>query len=218
MRVAYTGDPPKKIPPGLWCYRVDRKRVVIGGALSDGGGLFHWLKKNLVLPKDAAAQIAKRSPESSGLTFLPFLAGERSTGYHESARGAVLGLTSATNTVDILQAALESVAYRFAEIHDQLNTVVRIKEIVASGGALRESPVWTQIIADVLGRDLTMNDVQESSSRGAVLLALESIGKMVNIDKSTVSAERSVKADRARIGLYRKARDRHAESYKLLIR
>ena len=218
MRVAYTGDPPKKIPPGLWCYRVDRKRVVIGGALSDGGGLFHWLKKNLVLPKDAAAQIAKRSPESSGLTFLPFLAGERSTGYHESARGAVLGLTSATNTVDILQAALESVAYRFAEIFDQLNKVVKIKAIVASGGALRESPVWTQIIADVLGRDLTMNDVQESSSRGAVLLALESIGKMVNIDKSTVSAERSIKADRDRTGLYRKARDRHAESYKLLIR
>lgn len=218
MRVAYAGAPPKKIPAGLWCYRVDRTRVVIGGALSDGGGLYQWLKKNLQLPKDAEDQIAKRQSGAHDLTFLPFLAGERSTGYHETASGAVLGLISATDAVDILQAAFESVAFRFAEIHDQLNKVVKVKEIVASGGALRDSPVWTQIIAAVLGRDLTMNGVHESSSRGAVLLALESIGKMVNIEKSTVSAERSVKADRNCTSLYRKARDRHAESYKLLIR
>jgi gluconokinase len=218
MRVAYAGAPPKKIPDGLWCYRVDRKRVVIGGALSDGGGLYHWLKQNVKLPKDAEEQIAKRAPDAHGLTFLPFLAGERSTGYHESAAGAVLGLTSATGSVDILQVALESVAYRFAEIFDQLNSVVRIKEIVASGGALRRSPVWTQIIADVLGHDLSMNDVQESSSRGACLLALESIGKMVNIEKFPESAKRTIKVTRDRTGLYRKARNRHADIYKLVIR
>jgi hypothetical protein len=63
-----------------------------------------------------------------------------------------------------------------------------------------------------------MNDVSESSSRGAVLLALESIGKMVNIEKLPVSAERSIKANRNRTGLYRKARSRHADIYKLLIR
>ena len=125
MRVAYRGVPPKKIPHGLWCYRVDRKRVVIGGALSDGGGLYHWLRGNLKLPKDAEAQIAKRVPGAHGLIFMPFLAGERSTGYYESAAGALLGLTSATDSIDILQAALESVAYRFAEIFDQLNSVVK---------------------------------------------------------------------------------------------
>ena len=72
---------------------------------------------------------------------------------------------------------MESVAYRFAEILKQLNRVVKVEEIVASGGALRESPVWTQIITDVLGRDLTINNAEESSSRGAVLLVLEKIGK-----------------------------------------
>ena len=58
-------------------------------------------------------------------TFLPFLAGERSTGYHENAQGSVLGLQTSTDTIDIVQAALESVAYRFAEIFDQLNSVGR---------------------------------------------------------------------------------------------
>ena len=60
MRVAYAGDPPAQIPDGLWCYRIDRQRVILGGALSDGGGLYHWLKQNLLLPKDADEQIAMR--------------------------------------------------------------------------------------------------------------------------------------------------------------
>ena len=218
MRVAYAGEPPKKIPDGLWCYRIDRKRVVIGGALSDGGGLFHWLKEHLKLPNDAEAHIAKRAPGAHGLTFLPFLAGERSTGYHESAQGAVLGLTSATDSVDILHAALESVAYRFAEILEQLNKVVTITEIIASGGALRESPVWAQIIADVLGRDLSMNSVQESSSRGAVLLALESIGKINEIKLLSTANYRKTMTDQNRSDLYRMARKHHTDFYKLLIR
>ena len=155
LRVAYAGDAPKKIPAGLWCYRIDRKRVIMGGALSDGGGLYRWLKDNLKLDgtdDEIETEIEHRVPDSHGLTFLPFLAGERSTGYHENAHGTILGLKSATDAIDITQAALESVAYRFAEIYDQLNDVAKIKEIIASGGALRESPVWTQIIADILAQ------------------------------------------------------------------
>ncbi|MEP6945606.1 MAG: gluconokinase [Acidobacteriota bacterium] len=193
MRVSYKGDPPAKIPSGLWCYRVDRQRVIIGGALSDGGGLYRWLKDTLRLPADAEEQIERRPPGSDDLTFLPFVAGERSTGYNENARGAILGLRSATDPVDILQAAMESVAYRFAEIFQQLSSVLDIREIVASGGALRDSPVWTQIIADVLGRDITLTTAHESSSRGAVLLALESIGKIEGIGKTPAAPSVTVK-------------------------
>jgi gluconokinase len=39
MRVCFEGKPPPGVPPELWCYRADRKRSVVGGALSDGGGL-----------------------------------------------------------------------------------------------------------------------------------------------------------------------------------
>ncbi|HEX3102020.1 MAG TPA: gluconokinase [Pyrinomonadaceae bacterium] len=217
MRVAYPGEPPAKIPDGLWCYRIDRKRVILGGALSDGGGLYRWLKDNLKLPKDAEAEISRRGAAAHGLSFLPFLAGERGTGYHESATGAVLGLQSSNDAIDILQAAMESVAYRFAELSDQLNSVVKVKEIVASGGALRESPVWTQIIADVLGRDLTMSGASESSSRGAVLLALESIGKIENIETSPMpNANRTAYHPKCH-AIYKSAREQHREDYKLIL-
>ncbi len=218
MRVAYAGEPPDQIPDGLWCYRIDRKRVVIGGALSDGGGLYHWLKLNLKLPKDSDEQIAMREPGSHGLTFLPFLAGERSTGYHESATGAIVGLRSATDPTDILLAALESVAFRFAEIYDRLLSAANIQRIVVTGGALRESPVWAHIIADVLGRDLTLNSVSESSSRGAVLLALENIGKMVGTEISSPSNDQQISFDKRRRSVYRNIRQEHKNLYNLLFK
>ncbi len=218
MRVAYAGLPPAKIPHGLWCYRVDRKRVILGGALSDGGGLYRWLKDNLKLPAQAKTEIPRRGAAAHGLTFLPFLAGERSTGYHESATGAVLGLQSSTDSIDILQAAMESVAYRFAEVFDQLNSIVKIKEIVASGGALRESPVWTQIIADVLGRDLTISAAGESSSRGAVLLALESIGKIENVEALPLQIAKQTAFHPQCHAIYKRARQQHRADYKLILR
>ncbi len=220
MRVAYRGDVPEKIPRGLWCYRIDRERVIIGGALSDGGGLFHWLKNNLKLngtDDEIENEIKKRQPDEHGLTFLPFLAGERSTGYHETAYGAILGLKSATDSIDIVQAALESVAYRFAEIYDQLNGVLKIKSIIASGGALRESPVWTQIICDVLAQKMSLPDTHEASSRGAVLLALEAIGKIEDISKLKTPEGTKFNFDKKRTAIYQEARKRHNEIYNLLV-
>lgn len=220
MRVAYKGDPPREVPPGLWCYRIDRERVIIGGAISDGGGLYRWLKNILKidLPDDVLEnQIAKRKPGGHGLVFLPFVAGERSTGYHESASGGVLGLHSSTDPIDILQAALESVAYRFADIFDQLKQAVRIKEIIASGGALRESPVWTQVIADVLEKDLMLPDVREASSRGAVLHALQAIGELGDMVKLTPPSGKTYASGKKNRSLYRAARAKHDAVYKKVI-
>ncbi len=220
MRVAFEGDVPGKIPHGLWCYRIDRRRVILGGALSDGGGLYFWLKKNFRLKKNddkTEAKIEKRAADGHGLTFLPFLAGERSTGYHEDASGALLGLKSAHDKIDIVQAALESVAFRFAEIYDQLNEVCEIKEIIASGGALRESPIWTQIICDVLAQDMNLPDTREASSRGAILLALETAGKIKKIAELETPNGTEFKFNKENHEIYKKARARHRKFYELLL-
>ena len=220
MRVAFEGEVPDKIPFGLWCYRIDREKIIIGGALSDGGGLYYWLKKNFRLKKDddkTEAKIERREADAHGITFLPFLAGERSTGYHEDASGAMIGLRSSHNKIDIVQAALESVAYRFAEIYDQLNSVSEIKEIIASGGALRESPVWTQIICDVLAQNMNLPDTREASSRGAVLLALETSGEANDIEDLATPKGQAFAFDEENHKIYQKARKRHEKFYKLLL-
>lgn len=213
MRVVYRGEPPEEIPQGLWCYRVDRKRVVIGGALSDGGGLYQWLLDNLKLASNAEAEIANRGAAAHGLIFLPFLAGERSTGYNESATGAIFGLSASHDSVDILQAGLEGVAYRFAEIYDRLKNVTKIRNIVASGGALRNLPLWTQIIADVFGVSVHISPARESSSRGAVLLALETLGKIENIESLPIREPEMVSFHPECHAIYQKARKQHLSFY-----
>jgi len=213
MRIAYRGEPPNKIPEGLWCYRVDHDRVIIGGALSDGGSLIQWLKENLRLPPNFESLIARREADSHGLTFLPFLNGERSTGYHENAGGTIVGLTSSTDTIAIAQAAMEAVAYRFAGIFDQLKQITEIDKIVGSGGALRASPVWAQMIADVLGREIAMIDVPEASLRGAVLLVLETIGNIEGTEQVLPGRRRIFGPNVERHAIYQEARARHKRFY-----
>jgi sugar (pentulose or hexulose) kinase len=81
-----------------------------------------------------------------------------------------------------------------------------------SGGALRESPVWSQIVADVLGRDLTVSDVPEAALRGAVLLALESLGKIESIDQFSSTACQTLHHPECHKA-YLQARERHEELY-----
>jgi gluconokinase len=156
---------------GLFLYWLDRRRVVEGGSLSDGGGLPNWLAHTL---RDAGGSLADRDPDSHGLTFLALLGGERGPGWHQHASGAIAGLTFETTPLDIRQAALEGVAFRFAAIADLMPEV---REIVASGGALLHDRDWLQIVADALGRPIVTSGVQEASLRGAAVLTLERLGE-----------------------------------------
>ncbi len=173
-----------EIPPGLWCYRVDAKRFVLGGALSNGGSVYAWLKRTLQLPsdEDLETQLAKMAPGEHGLTVMPLFAGERSTGWRADARAAITGMSAHTSPAEIVRASLESVALRFRNVYDvMLTSIGAPREIFASGGALLHSPVWTRMMADALGRQVRACVEKEATSRGAALLALERIGAISNI-------------------------------------
>jgi gluconokinase len=171
------------IPAGLWCYRLDPHRAILGGALSNGGEVYAWLKRTLAIPKDAEARLEAAEPGGHGLTVLPFLAGERSPYWRADLRGVIAGLSLSTGPFEILHASLESVALRFREIYGALSSALGAPaEVIASGGALLHSPAWTQMMADTLGRPVVASTELEASSRGAALYALERIGAIPGLD------------------------------------
>jgi len=170
LRTVYETERPQP-RAGLFLYRVDERRAVEGGALSDGGNLYHWLTQTL---KGADGSLRRRDPDSHGLTFLALLGGERSPGWHPRATGAVRGLTLDTTPLDLRQAALEGVAFRFAEV---LDLMPEVEELVATGGALLKDRDWVQIMADALARPITLSRVKEASLRGAAVLTLERLGE-----------------------------------------
>ena len=217
MRVVFTGEPPEQLSSALWSYRVSQDRVVVGGALSDGGGLFQWLIESMNLdPVVLQQELVTLEPDSHGLTILPFWSGERSIGWLADARGGIFGLRQQTKPVEIVCAALESIAYRFALIARALDHIAPDARIVASGNALRSSPVWPQIIADVLGRPLLYGGSAEASMRGAALLALEAVGKIESIEEDSVSVEQVFEPDMSRHARYQEGLARQEEIYNRL--
>lgn len=215
LRLMYRGEQPSQIPAELWCYRADDKRVILGGALSDGGNLYVWLRDSLlgVDEKWIENSLAELEPDAHGLTILPFWAGERSTGWSLKAKGTILGLTNKTQPIEILRATMEAVAYRFALIHRALTPFAPDATIIASGTALRASPVWIKILADVLGRPVTLSTTSESSTRGAALLALEAAGKIANIETRKVGAGTTFEPDLSRHARYQEGLERQQKIY-----
>jgi len=209
-----------EIPRGLWTYRVDRRRVVQGGALSDGGNVFAWLTDNLRVdpPADLEGEIASLPPDSHGLTILPFLAGERSPNWHTDARAALVGMTLDTKAVHIVRASLEAIAYRFAAVFDIVREVIpESKGFIASGAALAHSPIWVQIMSDVLGQPIVTSAAPEATSRGAALLVLEALGAVTHLGDlpAPLGQQHAPIAEHART--YRAAIERQQRLYGLLI-
>lgn len=173
-----------EIPPGLWCYRVDRERAVMGGAISSGGEVFAWMKQTLRLPDadETERQLAAMVPGAHRLTMLPYFAGERSTGWRSDVRAAIAGMGVATMAIDILRASLEAVALQFRNIYDLMTrSIPKPERIIASGGALLHSPAWTSMMADALSRPVLACLEPEATARGAALLALERMGVIHDI-------------------------------------
>jgi gluconokinase len=209
------------IPWGVWGYRADARRVVMGGALNDGGSLLDWLRETLRLPplEEAERRVGALEPDAHGLTVLPLWAGERSPGWASDARGAIAGLRLHTTSLEMLRAALEAVALYFARIEAILGRAVpEAREVIATGGALLHSPAWLQIMADVLGRPVLASAEPEASSRGAALLALEALGALPDgIEALVPETERVYQPVSAHTERYRAAAERQARLYEALV-
>jgi gluconokinase len=191
-----TNDPRTRvapIPKSLWEYRGGPGCILVGGATNEGGSTIAWLRRCLQLPDPPAleAHLASMPPDAHGLTILPFLAGERSPGWNGDARGLIDGLNLHTQPLHLVRAMLEAIAYRFAVIHrdleDYLAAIAGTREpqrrpVIASGGALRASPAWMQILADVLDRTVVASAESASTARGAVLVVLRAMGALADLE------------------------------------
>ena len=199
------------IPEGLWCYRLDRAHVVLGGALSNGGNVYAWMRNTLKLPPTEEIELAITAgePDSHRLTMLPFLAGERSPDWSLTAHAAIAGLRLDTGPLELVRAGMESVALRLALIQGLLRgSFPTMRTIVASGGALRQSPAWAQIVTDALGVPLAVAEDHEASSRGAALIALQVVGAIPSAADVEPPPTTVLVPTPSRTAIYRRALDR----------
>jgi gluconokinase len=163
-------------PRGLWRYRVDKNRSIVGGALSNVGNVMVWARENFRLADDWQDVVAAMPPGAHGLTVLPFLAGERAPLWNGSARLVMEGAGWNTDASAMMRAVLEGASLRFAAIARELLALAPQAQLVFSGGALERVPLWQTIVCDAIGALLVQSLESEASARGAALLALEALG------------------------------------------
>ena len=177
IRQLISGTTPT-LPSGLWAYRMDADRTLVGSAMSDCGRVLDWCRNQLQLPPEIeaieASDVFTTPPEAGTPLVIPFLSGERGTKWRDSSRAMMANVSASTTSQDILRGALEGVALSFLRIADQLKEMGgEPEQIVLSGGMTGAIPSWLHLLADALGAPIDHVDVSRSTMRGSAVLALE---------------------------------------------
>ncbi len=119
--------------------------------------------------------IDKIAPGSNGLITLPYFAGERTPINDPQAKGILFGLTLAHTRRHMYRSALEAVGY---SVNQQLRIMmshdVPIDQIFAVGGGVK-NPLWMQIVADIVGKEISTPAITVGASFGDALMAASGI-------------------------------------------
>jgi xylulokinase len=198
----FTNNPVK---PFRGLNHIDPNRWILAGEMETGGGALMWFR-------DAFCQEEARLAEQSGLStyqvlsqmvdsvepgserllFAPWLSGERAPVLDHYARGAWVGLSLSHTKAHLARAVMEGVAYHMRWICESIEALgLPIGAINAIGGGCT-SPVWTQILSDVMGRQLhIVEHPLEAGAMGAALTvavgmgvypSMDSVDELIHID------------------------------------
>ena len=184
----------------------DRDEFALEGSVFSAGSAVQWLRDNLGLLESApeSESIATSVADCAGVYLVPAFEGLGAPHWNPDARGALVGLTRATDRRHIVRAALESIALQSYDLIAALeeDTGERIPELCVDGGAAAND-FLLQFQADLLDRPVIRPVDLESTVRGAANLAAKAtdfwVEPVYEIDQGfepTMSAtERQAKLD-----------------------
>ena len=184
-----------------FCYVLDENHYVVGGAINNGGVVLDWAKSQFFHPtilgenKDeygGMMELIDSVPAgANGLLFHPYLNGERAPLWQGEARGSFFGLHLMHEEKHFLRAVLEGICLNIYDVlHEITEQAGQPDKIIATGG-FSQSPVWRQLLTDVVQQDVFMPESYESSCLGAVLMGLKSAGIIDDLKavKSMIGSE-----------------------------
>lgn len=155
----------KEVTPGLFLYALGELGWVEGGAISNGASVLHWLaQRRPFTPEQILERVSTQPPGANGTAVYPYFSGERAPFWRSDIKPQIHG----EHDFDSLaRATLEGVAYCLRRLLDMLGSS---DQPVRCTGGLFNSPVWTQLLADITGRELALGTVEQATALGAALL------------------------------------------------
>ena len=199
------------LPPDLW---------IAGGSTKTGAQSLQWLAEVLGGPEpvpvaELLAEASLVESGSSGVTFLPYLLGRGSPHRDADRTAAFVGMRLSTSRGALTRAVLEGAAFALRDIRDDLARVGYAPRPVRLSGGGGQSPLWRQILADVLEQPLTY--FISDSTLGSAMIAAVGLGLHTDLNSaaaamSKVSARHEPNADSSSsyaeaYAAFRRARD-----------
>jgi gluconokinase len=175
-----------------WCYLLAEQRWFAGGAINNGGLALQWVRERFYpeltgeegfnrLFADAASVPAG----AGGVLLVPYFSGERSPHWDAQARALLVGLGLEHGRAHIARAVLEGVAFCLADVWEALQTeeTPTTAPVVHLTGGITRSPLWVQILADVLGVRLAPVEAADASVVGAAMLGQWALGQVDSLEE-----------------------------------
>jgi xylulokinase len=215
----FQADPRARVH--VFCHAVPGMWHAMGVMLSAAGSL-QWFRDALAPSATFDELVAEASawgPGAEGLTFLPYLAGERTPHADPDARGAFVGLALRHDRGALVRAVLEGVAYGLRDSLELLRALGVRPEIGRLVGGGARSSLWTRIVASVFGTPLELPEVDEGTAYGAALLGGVAGGVFGDVHEAVTACVRireAVEPDAAWQELYQDGYDRYRVLYPAL--
>lgn len=148
-------------------------------------------------------QFTKPSAIDSGLVFVPALSGLACPHWDRDARGAWLGLSLETKKHDMVQAILEGISFRMAEVITAMETLQNVDGAISIDGGMSANPYFCQFLANTLNREISISDQPELTAAGTAALASEFSGNPIQ----WLRKQKLIKPNKHKPHFYKRFRD-----------
>ena len=154
------------------------------GCMLSAASCNKWWMDDIVGTTDyVAEQKAITKLGENHVYFLPYLMGERSPHNDPNARGTFIGMTMDTTRADMTQAVLEGVAFALRDSFEVAKSLgIKIERTKICGGGAK-SPLWRQIIANVLNVKVDIIESEQGPGMGGAMLAAVANGEYASVEE-----------------------------------
>ncbi len=166
----------------LFTYILDDNRYIVGGSINNGGISLKWFQDQLLSQSGSEAlkrnlkSVAQIAPGAEGMVCLPYLLGERAPHWNSYDRGVFFGVQFQHTAIHFLRAMLEGITMTLQQIGEAIEDTCGGFEMLLANGGVLQSPEWLQIIADVFGKPVIVQQGEDASAMGAILLTMQALG------------------------------------------
>ncbi len=202
------------------CHVIPNKWLLQGGTVG-GGNALRWFKESVIQNKEEYVELDNRAsniaPGCDGMVFLPYLQGERSPIWDNSAKGLFFGIDYQSTKAHFIRSIMEGVAFSLRHnIETAKESGIEVSQLHAMGGSSK-STVWMQIKADITGIPIIISDCQNATALGAALLAGIGVGIYQNATDAvtkTIRYSQNIIPNKSNNSLYSLIYEKYKKLYK----